>query len=210
MKNHCIVFIYLVFLFHLNQSFASPNPIKKCDTTQTPTVDLAYELAEDYLINAHAIINHADARQRSDVQYGLKRFFKVDVSNPKQQKIINKIFRVINHFYRRVSKTRFQCARKIGPWCDVGILAIVPPPMNRIYLCPSFFNRDLATQVGTVIHEWGHQFGFILGLGYINETYCWEGKEMSAKQLARQPDSYMQMIYWLGSGQDLGCFKIHR
>jgi len=107
-----------------------------------------------------------------------------------------------------MKKSKYKCGRAKGLWCYGGQLAIVPPPINKIYLCEPYFRRSFEKQVGVIIHEWGHRFTTFKGMAYMGEKYCWESNNLSFKSLARQPDSYMLFIYYLGTnGQGIGCFE---
>jgi len=177
---------------------------KHCSPQEFATLDLAHNMAKSYIEKSHEIL---EKNESSLITSGLKKYFNVDYHSARDRKYVAQIKNIMSRLWRKVNRVKYKCASNRGLYCSPGILALVPP-LSRIQVCPSYFTRPFYKQVGTLIHEWGHRWGFFR-LKYISEKYCHETVGAPASVLAYQPDSYMLFTYYLATdGQGIGCFKI--
>lgn len=192
----------LCFLLFSAQAFALD--AKSCNSEEYATLDLAHKTAKSHIEKAHQVI-----QQNNDalITAGLKKYFNVDYHSPNHQQHVIFIKNSMGRLWSNVNRVKYKCASNAGLYCSVGVLAVVPP-LSRIQVCPSYFSRTFDKQVGTLIHEWGHRWGFFK-LKYIFEKYCTETAGASADVLIKQPDSYMLFTYFLATnGVGIGCFKV--
>lgn len=195
----------LIFLLSSAPAFAL-NAIK-CSSEEFATLDLANTTAKSYMEKAHQLLASNDPL----VVSGFKKYFNVDYHSAGDQRHVENVKGMMNRIWSNLSRVTYRCGKDYKPYCQPGILALVPP-LSRIQICPSYFNRDFEKQVGTLIHEWGHRWGsFRYGhfrLKYIFEKYCTETSGASADVLTHQPDSYMLFTYYLATdGKGISCFK---
>jgi hypothetical protein len=194
--------IVLMLLAYSTQAFSLA--AKNCNSEEFATLDLAHTTAKSYIDKAHQIIQNNDDAL---ISAGLKKYFNVDYHAASDQKNVAFIKNIMNRLWSKVGKVKYKCASDAGLYCSPGILALVPP-LSRIQVCPSYFNRTFDKQVGTLIHEWGHRWGFFR-LKYVFEKYCTETSGAAASVLIKQPDSYMLFTYFLATnGVGINCFKV--
>jgi hypothetical protein len=195
--------ILTLALIYSNFTFALVT--KNCSTEEELTLTTAHEVAKSYMNKSYEILQNP---QHELVKDGLQKYFNIDLQNPNHQKPFKKVKKIMSRLWRKVNRVTYRCARNSGLFCSVGVLAVVPP-LHKVQICPSYFSRDFDKQVATLIHEWGHRWGFFR-LKYIFEKYCHETEGASAKILVKQPDSYMLFITYLATdGRGIGCFKLH-
>ena len=192
----------LFFLVLSSQAFALD--ATKCTSEEFSTLGSAHELAKSYIEKAHEILE----KDKSPlIALGFKKYFNVDYHSADHEKYVNKVKGMMFRLWDNVGRVRYKCASNSGLYCSPGILALVPP-LSRIQVCPSYFSRNFEKQVGTLIHEWGHRWGFFR-LKYIFEKYCDETVGADASVLTLQPDSYMLFTYYLATdGRGIACFKV--
>jgi hypothetical protein len=178
---------------------------KNCTQEDELTLTAAHEVAKSHMNKAYAILQNPNDDL---VKEGLQKYFNLDLQNPKHQKHFKKVKNIMYRLWSKVNRVTYRCASNSGLFCSVGVLAVVPP-LHKVQICPSYFARDFDKQVATLIHEWGHRWGFFR-LKYIFEKYCHETEGASAKLLVKQPDSYMLFTFYLATdGRGIGCFKLH-
>ena len=199
--------LHLLILFYASPTFALD--AIKCSGDEFATLNLANDTAISYVIKAHEIM---EANQDPLIATGFKKYFNVDYHSPNDQKYVQNVTGMMARIWSNVSRLKYRCGQNYRPYCQDGILALVPP-LSRVQICPSYFNRPFEKQVGTLIHEWGHRWGsFRFGqfrLKYISEKYCTETAGAGPDVLTVQPDSYMLFTYYLATnGKGINCFKI--
>jgi hypothetical protein len=164
-------------------------------------------------LKANKIINRVvKLIKNKDYSYhlekGLKDYFDLSLTSAKDTNLILKVFETIKKVASKANTTKYRCQQEsLGFWCMADVLAIVPPPKTKIYLCPGFFNRlSSSKQVGTIIHEWFHRWGGGK-INYITENYCFESSGLDSEDLIKNADQYMLFIYSVGTdGGYLECF----
>ncbi len=193
--------IFFFFLVYSTQLMALDT--KGCNSEEFATLDLAHQTAKSYIEKAHQVLQNNDVVL---ITAGLKKYFNVDYHSASDQQNVSFIKETMRRLWANVGRVKYNCASDSGLYCSPGILALVPP-LSRIQVCPSYFSRSFEKQVGTLIHEWGHRWGFFR-LKYIFEKYCTETSGAAASVLIKQPDSYMLFTYFLATnGVGITCFK---
>ena len=117
----------------------------------------------------------------------------------------------INEVFEKANKTKYKChSDNKSLWCNQSVGAKVPPPKNRIHICPNFFERwNEDQQVGTILHEMFHLWSGP-DVDYISEKYCWQIdiNEEKPENLIKIADQYMLFIWNLDPFRqnELKCF----
>lgn len=180
----------------------------KCSSEDFATLDLAHTTAKSHIEKAHQMLSSNDPL----IVSGFKKYFNIDFNSPAHQKHIQNVKEMMGRIWSNVNRVKYRCGQFYKPYCQPGILALVPP-LSRIQICPGYFDRTFEKQVGTLIHEWGHRWGsFRVGhfrLKYLFEKYCTETSGAKPEVLIHQPDSYMLFTYYLATnGKGIACFKL--
>lgn len=139
---------------------------------------------------------------------GLKQFFKLELSNSEHTSFINSVFDNVNRLAQKAHKTGYYCDKEFeSNYCSKNNLATSRYFKKRVYLCPGYFSRLSELQkVGVILHHWLHLWGY-KNIAHRKEKFCHESFDLEAKSLIKQPDQYMQFIYYVGSkGKVLECF----
>lgn len=194
--------ISILFLVYSTQLFALNS--KGCNSEEYATLDLAHTTAKSYIEKAHQLLQQNNSPL---IASGMKKYFNINYTFASDQNNIKFVKEIMGRLWSNVNRVKYKCASDAGLFCSQGVLAVVPP-LSRVQICPSYFHRTFDKQVGTLIHEWGHRWGFFK-LKYIFEKYCTETAGASADVLTKQPDSYMLFTYYLATnGVGINCFKL--
>jgi hypothetical protein len=176
------------------------------DASYNVDVETLHSRAVEIFRNANYQIQNN--RSNDLIKNGLRNYFTLSMENASDSRMIDTIFSNIQSISHHINETKYKVySHKKGLWCITNPLAIVPPPKNKVHLCPSFFsslNRN--QQIGTIIHEWFHLWGGNK-INYIPEKYCYESVSLGPGRLIRNADQYMLFIFSVGTnGEYLPCF----
>ena len=190
----------MTLLLFLNVSFAAD---KYINCSNTPVRNY-HNKAVLLLKNASRLIKVSPYSK--SVRHNLKKYFKLDVLEPNDLRLVNRVFNNVHTVSRDASKSVYKCKPQSNYfWCMTEPLAIVPPPKTRIYLCPKFFKLSDKKKVGVTIHEMFHMWGGF-NINYLPETYCYDRQSLSRESLVRQADQYMLFVMSLDAKSKLECF----
>lgn len=144
-------------------------------------------------------------KNNPNIKSSLKTFFNVEPSNKKQLQIILSNMQMVGN---NALNTKYKCHEdNKSLWCSDGNLAIVPPPKDRVHLCPAYFNKLTEEQkIATLLHEWFHKW---CGreINYFPEKYCYQNDtHTKSNKLIKSADQYMLFIFNLEGSKKLHCF----
>lgn len=192
--------LFLAFFFSLSSAYAQ-GQFLSCGDSRIPAL---HDAAVGLINNTSFTIDRGD---RDILERGLREYFKLSLDNEADKGLIAKVFANIQKVSKNANATVYKChIERTGLWCRKNIIAIVPPPKDKVHLCPSFFITGSSEyKVGVVIHEWFHRWGG-KAINYLPERYCYQTDGLPASQLIQNADQYMLFIHFIGTGGErLGC-----
>lgn len=188
----------LVLSLLFSMSALAQGQFLNCNGTEVP---LLHEAAVRLISNTQHEIqkNHSPL-----LGQGLKKYFGINsISSP----LVATVYANIKKVAKNAAETVYKChTEERGLWCRPNIRAIVPPPKDKVHLCPGYFEFWRRERTATLLHEWFHRWGGG-SINYLPETYCYESSGLAPEKLIRNSDQYMLFIYFVGTGGEiLPCF----
>jgi hypothetical protein len=167
-------------------------------------VELLHDLALTLLSKTNLQLNNIS--RDSLFEKALQKYFKLSIEVKEDQAMVETVIANIKKISDNVSSAKYKVHNEESSWCILNKLAVVPPPKKVIHLCPAFFELTETQKTATIIHEWFHLWGRGK-INYIFEKYCFESKDLNSKELIRNADQYMFLMFFLGTnGASLRCF----
>lgn len=139
---------------------------------------------------------------------GLEKYFKLDFHDPKHTALIKKVFSRILKVAHKAHKTDYVCDYKNkSSVCEKNDYGGTKFLGKKVFLCSDYFTKiSDVQQIAVILHQWIHAWGGC-SVARFKEKSCADRETLNSKTLIKQPDQYMQFIYFVGSnGTELSCF----